>query len=402
MDSEGLGHVERETGWSRELLYQLVDGVREYAIFMSDTKGRVMGWNVGAELIFGYTAEEAIGQDGAMLFTPEDRANGVPEKEMQTARETGCAEDERWHIRKDGSRFFASGVQTAIYDENGEHTGFAKIARDLTERINLQRELEKAYESVESKVGERTGELSEKNESLRLEIIERKRSEELRVALLRRIVRAQEDERKRLAREIHDNIGQVLVGIQYKLAHVQSVYEPDSELAKHVDDMISMVKKVDSEVDFLAWELRPSILDHLGLSSAMATYVKEWESHFNTRAEFHHFGIDSRHLLPEIEINLYRISQEALNNTAKHAKASKASVILEHVDGSISLVIEDDGIGFDRAKKERITSDDRGMGLLGMRERAELLGGTVQIESAPGAGTTVLVRVPAQFADEAA
>jgi len=291
-------------------------------------------------------------------------------------------------------------VQTAVFDADGLHSGYAKICRDLTERVNFQKELETAHASLEEKVAERTNQLAGTNEALRLEVTSRKKSEEIRVALLRKIVNAQEDERKRIARDIHDHIGQELVGIKFKLDHLQKRYEDDDELVSEMSNLIGMVKKIDSEVDFLAWELRPSIIDHLGLTSALKTYTEEWAKHFETQAEFHHSGLQSKNLLPEIEINLYRIGQEALNNVAKHAHAKNASVLLERVDGSVSLVIEDDGVGFDLAKKERITDNDRGMGLLGMKERAELVGGTVQIESVPGGGTTVLVRVPAQF-DEA-
>ena len=198
----------KESGWSKELLYQLVDSVKDYAIFVSDLDGEIVSWNVGAEKIFGYTAQEAIGQNCRMLFTKEDQASNEPEKETDTAREKGCAEDERWHLRKDGSYFFASGVQTPLYDETGKHTGYAKIARDLTERIEFQEELQASKDNLEVQVRERTVELSESNESVLSEVNERKKSEKLRVALLLKIVNTQENEIKLIARDIHDHIGQ--------------------------------------------------------------------------------------------------------------------------------------------------------------------------------------------------
>jgi two-component system, chemotaxis family, CheB/CheR fusion protein len=162
----------------------------------------------------------------------------------------------------------------------------------------------------------------------------------------------------------------------------------------------SIANQIDSEVDFLAWELRPSVLDDLGLVVALKNFVKEWSLHFKIAAEFEQIRLDGNKLLPEIEINLYRIGQEALNNICKHAKANNASVLLEYREGKISLIIEDDGIGFEPSKKEVLTGDDKGMGLLGMKERAELIGLTFEIESSIGNGTTIYVRVPAQFTNE--
>jgi signal transduction histidine kinase len=115
----------------------------------------------------------------------------------------------------------------------------------------------------------------------------------------------------------------------------------------------------------------------------MKRYVEDWSKQFNIPAEFNQNGLNGKHLLPEIEINLYRIGQEALNNTYKYAKANNASVSLQRVDGTVSLIIEDDGIGFEPIKKAVMTGDDRGLGLVGMKERAELVGGEIKIESSP-------------------
>ena len=323
-----------------------------------------------------------------------------PEKEKETSRTKGRAEDERWHIRKDGSHFFASGVQTPLFDENGKHTGYAKIARDLTERITLQDDLQALRNNLEVQVQQRTSELNESNESLRSEVIERTQSERLRTVLLRKIVRSQEDERKRIAREIHDHVGQQLTGLQLKLQLLLDKYEKDSELTREITKVKSIADQIDSDVDFLAWELRPSVLDDLGLTAAMKKFVADWSKQFNIPAEFNQIGLDGKKLLPEIEINLYRIGQEALNNTCKYAKANNASVLLERRDSIVSLIIEDDGIGFEASEKAIMIGDDRGMGLIGMKERAELVGGGIEIESSPGNGTTIYVRVPAQFDEE--
>jgi PAS domain S-box-containing protein len=397
MDKEYFARMEQETGWSKELLYQLVENVKDYAIFVSDLDGTIVSWNIGAEKIFGYTPQEAIGQNCRMLFTKKDQASGEPEKERATAREKGYAEDERWHIRKDDSLFFASGVQTPLYDETGKHTGYAKIARDLTERVVFQEQLEEAKDNLEVTVQRRTGELNKSNESLRTEVVERKDSERLRVALLRKIVSSQEDERKRISREIHDHIGQQIVGLKLKIQSLQEEYKEESKLSGQFNDLYSLVKEIDSEVDFLAWELRPSVLDDLGLTAAIENFAKEWTRQFKIPSEFHHTGLNGEKLLPEIEINLYRILQEALNNVCKHAKATNTSILLERRDGTVNLIIEDDGAGFEPNEKAILTGNNRGLGLLGMKERAELIGGTIEIETSVGQGTTIYARVPARF-----
>mgnify|MGYP003579026814 CR=1 FL=1 len=397
MEHRTSENLAQEKGWSRELLYQLVENVKDYAIFVADLDGKIVSWNVGAEKLFGYTAKEAIGQDIRQLFTHEDRADRIPEMEMETAREKGWAEDERWHLRKDGTRFFASGIQTPLYDKSGRHTGYAKIARDLTERIDSQEELRKAYEGVEAEVQQRTGELSAANEALRSEIKEHQETERLRAALLHQIVRTQENERKRIAREIHDHIGQQLTGLQLRLQLLLDQYQENPAMAGELSQLQAIANQIDSDVDFLAWELRPSVLDEFGLVAALGKFVKDWSEHFKIPAEFDHNGLDGKTILPETEINLYRIVQEALNNISKYAESNRVSVLLEHRERDITLIVEDNGVGFEPSKKAVLTGNERGMGLLSMKERAELVGGTFDIESTIGGGTTVFVRVPVHF-----
>ena len=156
------------------------------------------------------------------------------------------------------------------------------------------------------------------------------------------------------------------------------------------------MQEIDDQLDFLAWELRPAALDDLGLGVALSRYVQSWAAHHGVRAEFRSVGIDRERLGPATETTFYRIAQEALNNAAKHATASRVDVIVERRDGEAVLVIEDDGVGFEPTEKNK---PGTGMGLMGMRERAALIGATLLIEASPGEGTTVFVR---QAAAEAA
>ena len=396
MDNNRQAERSEAAGWTRELLHQLVDNVTDYAIFVCDLDGMILTWNPGAERLFGYTSDEAIGMDSRRLFTPDDRERGVPEAEMATAAREGCASDERWHARKDGSRFYARGVQTPLRDDDGRHVGYAKIARDLTVRIEAQERLRRAIEESDGH-SERTGELAASNDELRLAVLQREESDRLRAAVIGRIVRTQEDERKRIARDLHDQIGQQITALQL---HIQNLLDARDPGSPDVDELVGVreiAKRIDSEVDFLAWELRPSVLDDLGLAAAVETYVREWSDHFGPVAEFAAVGPLANDLSPEAEVNLYRITQEALNNIAKHARAERVSVLLERIDGRVTLVVEDDGVGFDTdsAIAAAAAGEERGLGLVGMRERAELIGGTCEIESSPG-GTSVFVRVPVE------
>jgi len=145
--------------WQEERYRQLIEQVEDYAIFTLDLAGRVATWNRGAQRVLGYFEGEALGQPNSFIFTPEDRAQGVPERELETARREGKAMDERWHLRKDGSRFWASGVMTALYDEEGKLDGFAKILRDLTKERQTQERLRLLNETLEEQVENRTREL---------------------------------------------------------------------------------------------------------------------------------------------------------------------------------------------------------------------------------------------------
>src|SRR5215203_4823364 len=127
---------------SEQCFERLVEAAKDYAIFMTDADGRVSTWNEGAQRLFGHGEGEIVGEDASVLFTPEDREDGAPERELQKARKEGRAEDERWHLRKDGSRFWASGFVRPVLDEEDNLIGFSKVARDLTERKRAEETLE--------------------------------------------------------------------------------------------------------------------------------------------------------------------------------------------------------------------------------------------------------------------
>jgi PAS domain S-box-containing protein len=377
---------------SEERLRLTTESVTDYAIMTTDAEGRINSWNVGAERIFGYSEEEIKGRHTEILFTPEDRGRGVPEAEMKTAREAGRALDERWHISKRGVRFYVSGV-TSPLRANGVLTGYAKIARDLTERKEFEDALRRAHDELEGRVRERTLELAEANASLQAEVRERSTAEERIRSLLRQIVTVQEEERRRIARELHDTLGQQLAALRLSIDIIKSKMEGRAGVSEAAERMQSIFDRLNSDVDFLAWELRPAALDELGLDAAIQTFVRDWSEHFRIEAHYQGFGLDGPRLPPEVETNLYRILQEALQNVHKHAGAGHVSVVLERRDGLAVLVIEDDGKGYD-PEAEVAGDSSKGMGVVNMRERAALVGGSLEIESASGAGATIFVHVP--------
>jgi len=167
-----------------------------------------------------------------------------------------------------------------------------------------------------------------------------------------------------------------------------------------LDHALALVREIDAELDFLAWELRPAALDDLGLAAALPRFVTQWSEHYGMTAEFRTLGLVAGKLSRDAELTFYRVAQEALNNVVKHAGASRVDVMLDSSDHSVVLIVEDDGVGFDSADAQAV---EKGFGLVGMRERAALIDATLQIESAPGKGTAVYLRcsVPTSQEQEA-
>jgi two-component system, chemotaxis family, CheB/CheR fusion protein len=374
--------IEAETRARRgeERLRLLIGSATDYSIFTMTEDGVIDSWNAGAERHFGYAADEVVGQTFNVLFTPEDRASGVPEAELHRAQTEGHAVDERFHVRKDGSRFYFSGETTKLGQGTG--LGFAKIARDLTEQRRAAEALMKAQLEVEERVRARTGELQ-------AEVKQHASARQHIAALLARIVTAQEDERARIARDLHDQLGQQLTALRLSLERYRERLDHRTSPVDDLDRAVALAQKIDEDLDFLAWELRPAVLDDLGLAAALPRFVREWSAHYGIAAEYSSQGFRAGELNKDAEVAFYRIAQEALNNISKHAHASRVDVILETRDSSVVLMVEDDGIGFEPSAAE---TRESGIGLIGMRERAGLIGADLQIESAPGEGTSIFLR----------
>ncbi|WP_322047344.1 PAS domain S-box protein [Paraburkholderia sp. J67] len=337
----------------------LIDAVHDYAIFMLEPTGCVASWNLGAQRIKGYTPDEIVGRHFSLFYTTEDIAAGKPARLLETATRLGRVEDEGWRVRKDGSHFWANVIITAVYDEHAALVGFAKITRDLTERRRLD-DLERSH------------------------------------ATSALVQQARENEQKRVARELHDDLGQRLVALKMALVRHQAELReawPDAhgahlaslgEISTQIDELTVSVRRI-------AADLRPLLLDDFGLEAALESMAHDFEHRHGVSVQ-----CDLDPHLPKLDelasTALFRVAQEALTNIARHASAHTVTLELAGNDGTISLKIRDDGTGFD----SRAAARPDAFGLTGMRERMLQLGGTLSIESAPGAGTAIVaeLRVP--------
>jgi len=247
----------------------------------------------------------------------------------------------------------------------------------------------------------RTVELTQTVEALRHgENQLRKLSDDLRQALgerrelLNRIVSAQESERQRIARELHDHLGQYFAAMLLGLNAADKASTWSDEGRHKIADLKSMTSAVSREVHELSWELRPTALDDLGLEAAIANYLENWSGRLNLNVDFVG-NLGGRRLPAPVEITLYRVLQEAMTNVAKHARAERISVVLEAETGEVRLIVEDDGIGFTGANASAASTATSGFGLIGIRERLALVGGSLMIEPASDRGTALFCRIPA-------
>jgi len=212
-----------------------------------------------------------------------------------------------------------------------------------------------------------------------------------------KLITAQEEERRSIARELHDEVGQVLTAIKVELAVAQRAVDAGGGAAHLLDDARSIADGAITTVRDLSHLLHPALLDDLGLAAAIEWYLRGFGKRHGLRVDVLHERMDER-LMPETEAAAYRIVQEALTNVAKHARATACRVYLQRLPNTVLITIEDDGAGFDQAKTDA-RDGTRGLGLVGIRERVSQLHGTVRLETAPGKGTRLTVELPARTRD---
>jgi PAS domain S-box-containing protein len=377
---------EVNTSLASEQRFRLfVQAVKGYAIYTLDPEGRVTSWNEGAGRIKGYAASEIIGQHFSCFFTEEDRREGKPEQELQIATEEGRFETEGWRVRKDGSRFWASVVLTAIKDENGSVAGFAKVTRDFTERMRTQEVLQTANTKLAAEIQERQRaeqKLAASEGSLR----------ELSVHLLR----MQDEERKRIGRELHDSVGQYLAMLKLSLDSLQLAADgiPD-DIADQVARCARLADDSIREVRTISYLLYPPMLEEVGLKPAISWYLEGFSKRSNIQTTFE-ADADFSRLERDVELALFRVLQESLTNIHRHSGSSSAEIHLSSLHGRVVLEIRDHGKGVPARVLEELSEGwfgSLGVGLRGMQERMRQLRGSLEISSSEN-GTLVRATVP--------
>jgi PAS domain S-box-containing protein len=301
----------------------------------------------------------------------------------------------------DVSIYPSAGGGLAVYFHDIEDRKRAEAERESAraEAESARSALEEAQGALESRVRERTTELARANEALSAALAERERAERDRNELLRKLALAQEEERRRLSRDLHDEVGQHLAALGLGLRALSDVVPSGSEVDRRAAELHALATSLGQELHALAVRLRPRVLDDFGLEAAVASYAYEWTTRHGIPVEVHAASGVER-APAAVESAVYRIAQEALTNVAKHSGATRASIVLERRDGHLHVIVEDDGRGFDADASIDSEHRRQGLGLLGIRERAAMLGGTVQVESAPDAGTTIFVRLPIEAVDD--
>lgn len=356
-------------------------------IVRKDTVGTLLFANDEFCKMIGYSSEELISEGKTCwdLTHPDDLEEN--QRNFNRMLRDGIPfRMERRLIRKDGSILWCNLSVAPVMDAYGIPVSAVGVEVDITARKQMEASLLQLNSELENRVEERTAELRSMNQALQ------KSRRRLQV-LSQRLIQVQEDERRSLARELHDQVGQSLIALNLNLTIIQGeLSRGDTEvLATRLTDSIELVTEVITLVRDVMSNLRPTNLDDYGLESALQTYVNEFQTRYGIPVQFEKQTPPLPRLNNNIEITLLRITQEALTNIARHAQASQAVLSLELDEKQIYLKIEDNGMGI---PSQEGAKRPRSHGLKIMQERAEALEGIIHIRSAPGQGTKIEVIIP--------
>jgi len=342
---------------TQERYKHLVEGVRDHAIFLLDGVGRVAYWSPAAARVLGFSDNEALRRPFSDFFTTEDQQTCHPEQVLKEATRQGGFERTGWCVRCNGERFWAE-LNLARLD-SPDASGFTVVLRDISERRRTELELERAVQHLR--------------------------------ALSRELMQVQENERRHLARELHDELGHVLTALSPNLQVIKrSCCPPELE---RVEESIALLDGAIQQVRNLSLDLRPAMLDDLGLASTLRWYAERHARRAGIEVEFT-ARTDGAELPAELTNACFRVAQEALTNVVRHSGARHVRMELDQCEQRLRLIVSDDGIGFDLQDARRRASHGESAGLAGMQERVELLGGRLEIETGAGRGTTVRVELP--------
>lgn len=350
------------------------------AVYSLDLNGRFTSANKQSERLAGKPVEQLLNLSARDVIAPDKREESSKRLEMALQGHTTYGETAI--AKKNGERIELAVTHVPIVVD-GKLEGVFGIAKDITARKRTEAALQKAHTELEDRVQERTL-------ALRQEVEARKQTEATLRHLASHLQGIREDERTRIAREIHDELGGVLAAIKFDLSVPMRQGSQCSEQAlQRGQDLIHLVDEAITSLRRIISDLRPSILDDLGLWATLDWLAHEFEGRMGIPVLFDLEG-EEVEIPPARATALFRIVQESLNNVAKHAQASQVEILATTTAHSISIVIQDNGQGF----APNATSSSKSYGILGMRERAQAFNGFVEITSQPGKGTAVSIEFP--------
>jgi PAS domain S-box-containing protein len=354
-----------------DLFRLLVEGIRDYAIFVLDPQGNVLTWNPGAQALKGYAREEIVGKHFSAFYPPESVQSGWPERELALAQKEGRFADEGWRIRKDGTSFWASVTITPLYGPDSQLSGFAKVTQDLTER----RQAEERVQALNRELRQRVSQLDESQRVIELRTLELQK-------LSTRLLHIQDEERRRIARELHDDLGQQLTALKITLPQISQNKEP----SRMIDTAIASVRS-------LSYLLHPPLLDETGLRSALDWYVEGLAKRSNIKISLAIRPHVFPRLATDIETTIFRVVQESLTNVFRHASTESAKVEIDKQAESVIVRVRDYGKGLPQEINGRTSSSSLGVGIAGMRERVRQFGGELTaLRAEPG--TLIEAKIP--------
>ncbi len=344
--------------------------------------------------LLGYTAEELAGRTFDEVSHPDDRDQGRYLFQQLLRGEVPSIEFEKRYLTREGHSVWVHLDSTVVRDDAGRPLHLITYVRDISRQKAAEAALQAAYDQLELRVAERTAEMHRANEELTLEVAQRKQAEASHLQALSRLVDLQETERAFISRELHDQLGQELNALHLGLGLLRECLHDPPALRAELDRLREQASRLIQAMHHMAWELRPPALDDFGLEIALQRYCADFARRTGLAVRFHSQGMDVERLPLRVETALYRVAQEALSNVYYHAQARTVSVLLQRREDALSLIIEDNGRGFDVESLQHSGDIRQRLGLLGMEERLLLVGGTLTLESHRGEGTTVLAKVP--------
>lgn len=364
----------------------------EDAIVSKNLDGIITSWNGGAERLFGYSSSEAIGRSITMII-PADRLQEEPQILASISRGESVNHFETIRLRKDGTPLDISLTISPVRNAAGNIVGASKVARDITAQkrnqqalLESEANLRRLSARLESDVHARTSELQMKNE----EVL--KQSEELR-ELSVRLMAAQDEERRHLARELHDSAGQTITALGMNLARLAAQVKSSApQLSKDADESAELIQQLNHEIRTASYLLHPPLLDEAGLAAATETYVRGVAERGGPLVSVE-IGDEVGRLDHDMELVIFRIVQESLTNVIRHAHSKTAVIRIRRTDSAVEVEIQDFGKGISPERLAAIQSQGSGVGIRGMRERIRHFGGEMNISSSPD-GTVVRSTIP--------